>query len=301
MSDAKRVVEDILADPELRARLAARLREEAGAPPAFWSNRAKPFLAGLSSAAVVLLAFLVPSLEELHDRWQMRQAVDRYAQIGEALMREHQYTAAVAALDRAIELGGAQRMDLMALRMQAHVQRMEEDPEWPGEVPESLTESDFLYVLASDRAPEKAHDRAAALAAYAVFLAGAKRPVEAEHRLREALAIEPGNADLHVLLGNVLGDRQQEAASEAEYREALRLAPANPKARYNLGLVLAERADWPRAEEQFRAYVGLRPADAQGYLRLAEALDGLGRAAEAKAARARAGKLEAGTAPAVPE
>src|SRR5512137_1270756 len=272
MSDTKQVLEEILADPALRRQLTAALLEDAASPPrTWWRDRARPFIAGLSSAAVVMLAFLLPSLQDMADRFATRRAVGRYTEIGRSLMTQRHYTAAEAAFDRALELAGTQRLDLIELKMQAHVQRMDEDPEWPGAVPEALTESDFLYALTVDAGPAKAHERAAVLGAYGTFLAGAGRWPEAEQRLREAIELDPKSANLHVWLGNLLGDRGQWTEAEAQYRQALTIAPDDAIAHYNLGLLLVETKRAALAEQQFRAYVTQRPAEPQGHLRLAEA------------------------------
>jgi Tfp pilus assembly protein PilF len=286
LKDAQELLQEIRANPQLRAELAAALLEQGNpAPPDWWSDRARPFLAGLSSAAVVMLAFLVPSMQDLWDRFETRRAVARYAQIGQDLMSQHQYTAAEASFDRALELAGTQRLDLIELKMQAHVQRMEEDPEWPGAVPESLTESDFLYALAIDAGPGKALERAKVLGAYGTYLAQARRWPEAEQRLRQALELSPESPDLHVWLGNLLGDRGQPVEAEKEYRQALRLGPGNTNAHYNLGLLLDELGQAASAEQQFRAYVQQRPASSDGHLRLAEVLEAQGKTAEAGRSR----------------
>jgi tetratricopeptide (TPR) repeat protein len=52
-----------------------------------------------------------------------------------------------------------------------------------------------------------------------------KRPAEAEAAFREAIRLDPGYADAHNNLGNVLGDVQRYADAEAAYREAIRLNP----------------------------------------------------------------------------
>lgn len=293
MTDTQQLLEEILADPHLRKRLAAVL-QEGGAPTPrdWWRDRARPFIAGLSSAAVVMLAFLLPSLQDLSDRFDTRRAVGRYTEIGRTLMTQRHYTAAEAAFDRALELAGTQRLDLIELKMQAHVQRMDEDPEWPGAVPDALAESDFLYALASAEGPEKVHERAAVLGAYGAFLAGARRWPEAEQRLRQAIALDPQSADLHVWLGNLLGDRGEWTGAEEQYRAALALVPDNANAHYNLGLLLVETEREALAEPQFRAYLERRPAEPQGYLRLAEVLQAQGKSVEADAARAQALRLD---------
>jgi len=293
VTDTKRLLEEIRADPHLRSQLAAALLEDGAPPPRdWWRDRVRPFIAGLSSAAVVMLAFLLPSLQDLSDRFDTRRAVGRYTEIGRTLMTQRHYTAAEAAFDRALELAGTQRLDLIELKMQAHVQRMDEDPEWPGSVPEELTESDFLYALTIDESPERVHERAAALGAYGTFLAGTRRWPEAEQRLRQAIELDPRSVDLHVWLGNLLGDRGKWAEAEKQYEAALALAPDNANAHYNLGLLLVETGRASLAEAQFRAYLRQRPAEPQGYLRLAEVLKAQGKAIEADAARAQALRLD---------
>jgi tetratricopeptide (TPR) repeat protein len=292
VNDANQLLQEIRADPRLREELAAALMEHgAPAPPDWWSDRARPFLAGLSSAAVVMLAFLVPSMQDLWDRFETRRAVARYAQIGRDLMAQQQYTAAEAAFDRAVELSGTQRLDLIELKMQAHVQRMDEGPDWPGTVPESLTESDFLYALAIDAGPERAHARAEALAAYGAFLAKARRWPEAEQRLRQAIELNPGSSDLHVWLGNLLDDRGLPAEAEREYRQALQLDPGNANAHYDLGLLLDGRGQAAAAEQQFRAYLQQKPSSSEGHLRLAEVLEAQGKTEEAGRSRLQADRL----------
>ena len=71
MTEPERTVESILADHELRARLVEALSGEleAGSDPvALLAKPSYAFLTGLSSAAVVLLSFLIPSAADLGDR-----------------------------------------------------------------------------------------------------------------------------------------------------------------------------------------------------------------------------------------
>jgi hypothetical protein len=69
VSHTKQVLDELFSDPLLRKRLAQALQEDgATAPREWWRDRARPFVAGLSSAAVIMLAFLVPSLHDLWDR-----------------------------------------------------------------------------------------------------------------------------------------------------------------------------------------------------------------------------------------
>ena len=247
-----------------------------------WRSRVRPFLAGLSSALVVLLAFLIPSLQDVWDRHETRQAVERYVEIGQRLSKHGKYTAAEEAFGRALELGGNQRHDLLELKMLARVQRIGEDAEWPGAVPEGLTESDFLYLLETQSTPERAQDRAATLTAYATFLAINKRWTEAEKTLLEATTLDPAAAQPLVSLGNLRSDLGNINAAEAAYRKALQLQRDNANAHYNLGLLLLETNRAALAEEQFQLYAQLRPNDLLGRHRLAECLLAQGKASAAR-------------------
>jgi len=58
--------------------------------------------------------------------------------------------------------------------------------------------------------------------------------VEAEYRLRQALAVTPNDARLHNNLGVALEAQGRLADAHAEYKEAVRIDPANPTYQRNL-------------------------------------------------------------------
>jgi tetratricopeptide (TPR) repeat protein len=274
----------------------ARPAERAAAPG--WRGRVGSFVAGAASASVVLLAFLVPSLEEQWDRFQSRQAVDAYVRVGRALAQDGHYTAAEQAFDRALELAGTHRIDLLRLKLEARVDRVNEDPDWLGRVPEDLTESDVLYLLELER-DRPAVERAATLSAYGTLLAGQHRGRDAERRFREALAADERFAAAHVGYGNLLADRGDVAGAEREYRRAIELAPDDPNGRYDLGLLLASAGRSAEAAQAFAAAVRLAPDDATSHLRLGEALAAAGQRDAARDSLRRArdlGSREAGEA-----
>ena len=289
-----RAVDAILADPELKKRLVEALQAdlESEERAHLWDDRVKPFMAGLSSAAVVVLAFLIPSVQELWDRWETRSAVERYAEIGRHLVEQSEYTAAEQAFDRALELAGNQRVDLFDAKMRARVGRIAENPAWRAEKPEELQESDFLYLLELDRGPGKAKERAATLAGYGAFLAGEGRWQEAERQLREAIQLDPESTDAHVNLGNVLADLDKGRDAESEYRRAVAIDPRNANAHYDLGVQLSENGRHAEAEAELRAYTSLAPEDAIGFVRLAEELHAQDKLAEARAAYETARRLD---------
>lgn len=202
-----------------------------------WS-RARTFIAGASSASVVLLAFLVPSLQDQWDRHETRIAVDRYVAVGDRLLQEAHYASAEQSYNRAVELAGYQRYDLIEKQLRARVMRVYEDPAWRGETPEEVTEADYIYLLEVQRAPSRTRERASTLAAYGVYLAGLNRLQDAEARLKESVQLDPKNADPHVSLGNLYDDLHRPADAEREYRAAIALDPQGTSAPYNLGLLL---------------------------------------------------------------
>lgn len=260
-----------------------------------WRSRAGSFVAGAASASVVLLAFLIPSLQDQWDRYEARRAVDAYVRVGRGLVDEGHFTAAEQAFDRALELAGNHRTDLLELKLQARVGRVNEDPTWLGKVPDDLTESDFLYLLEMQRHRAPA-ERAATLTAYGTMLAGEKRGAEAERRFEAALAIDEAFGAAHVGLANLLADRGRTADAERHYRRAIAIAPDDANAHYDLGLLLAATGRHADAAAQFQTAAKLAPAEADVHLHLGEALAAAGHPNAARASLARARELEPGNA-----
>ncbi len=245
-------------------------------------QRWRPFMAGFSSASVVLLAFLVPSLQDQWDRYRLRTAVDRYVEIGRSLMDAGHYESAEGAFNRAVELSGNQRLDLIEDQTRARVMRIYDDPRWRGDVHDEVREADFVYLLALETGASTVRRRTSTLTAYGAFLAGQNRWQQAEEVLKEAITLSPASADAHIHLGNLFDDVGKQAEAEAEYRRAIELDAKEPNAHYNLGLLLAETARQAAAAEEFKLALGLRPEDGDTRVSLIEALEASGQADEAR-------------------
>lgn len=260
MKEHDNLVDSLLADPQARQRLSQALAADLKATDkdSFW-QRARFFLAGASSALVVLLAFLIPSLQDQWDRYQTRAAVDRYAAIGEQLMQDGQYQSAEQAFTRAVELAGFQRNDLLESQIRSRVMRVYENEDWRGPVAEDVTEADFVYLLETETGPAFAAKRSATLAAYGAFLAGKKRFREAEARLRESIQLDARNTDAHLGLGNVYDDLRRPADAEREYRRAIALSPDDAYAHFNLGLLLQDLQRYAEAETELRLALAKDP------------------------------------------
>ncbi|TAK99480.1 MAG: tetratricopeptide repeat protein [Rhodospirillaceae bacterium] len=272
-SDADKLVDLVLNNPDARQRLGKALVDDLQREAIqSWWHRARPFMAGASSALVVLLAFLIPSIEEQWSTYKIQTAVDRYAEIGRNLMRDGHYESAEQSFARALELAGTQRLDLLDAQIKARVMRVYEDPNWHGAISDDLHESDFVYLLEIEDAVHHPRDRAATLTAYATFLVGQNRSAEAEQSLQEAIKLDATAAAPHIHLGNLYDDTGRTENAEAEYRRAIALDGREANAHYDLGLLLAATQRPQLAEAEFQAYIAFAPLDAAGPLQLAQAL-----------------------------
>ena len=123
--------------------------------------------------------------------------------------------------------------------------------------------------LALLRAPGPAEDTAAAYAR-AVSLQQAGDVEGAVRAYREALARDPGNAQVRSNLGAALASLGRYAEAISAYREALAAAPGNAAIRTNLALAYYKSADIARAAEELEALHEAQPAELRTTLLLAD-------------------------------
>lgn len=236
-------------------------------------RRMWPLLVSLGSASVMLLAFLIPSIQDQWDRYQSRRVVQQFAELGDSFMQEEKFGMAQQAYEKAIELSATPRLDIEVKRLEARVEQMSTLTYWGDSVPGDLEEVDFNYLLHL-RDKGNVH-RSVVLNAYAGFLSSGGRHTQAEAMLAEAIALRPNDALLRINHANVLDDlgRQQEA--EAEYKQAITLDPENTSAHYDLGLLYTAMEQWKAAGQELRKAAELAPADTAITNRLAELGDTL--------------------------
>ena len=206
-------------------------------------------------------------------------------------MQQEHYASAEQAYGRALELAGMQREDLLEGQMRARVLKIYDTPEWRAKPDESVTEADFVYLLAAERAEDHRHERASTLGAYGTYLAGLKRWVDSEANLKESIALDPAAVRPHINLGNLYDDQGKVALAEVEYRRALEINPADANAHYDLGLLLNESGRSSAAEKELAESVRLAPQDALAHVALAEVLEMLKRYPESLAQAEAALKL----------
>lgn len=94
-------------------------------------------------------------------------------------------------------------------------------------------------------------------------LAGRYR--ESEASFRQALSMNPSDADIWVNLGNLLRTTGQAKAAEAAYTKALAVAPNHVDALYNFGLLLMTLERWAEAESAFKASLRVQPSQPDVY------------------------------------
>ncbi len=285
------LVRELLRDPamlELLAEtLAGELETRRAATP--W-KRMQPWLAGAASALVTMLAFFLPSLQDQWDRWQSREVVQRYVELGRGFMDDGRFRLAEESFGKAFELSESRRLDVEELRLEARVAQVDADPEWGKPNPGTLHESDFLYLLQLQaHAPLR---RATTLNSYGVFLAGERRWREAEDALRGSLAIDSTRAATWLHLGNLLADRELSLPAERAYRRALAADTTMSEAPYDLGLLLAGNGRLPAADTMFALAVRLEPGDPDALRQRIDVLERMGRAAQAAALRPALLRLE---------
>ncbi len=246
--------------------------------PVSLSKKAWPYLATLSSATVMLLAFFIPSIQDQWDRYQSRRVIGQYVSLGDDFMEEERYDMAEKAYEKAFELSVQTRLEIEMKRLKARVHRMSMLVEWGGKPPEDLEDVDFQLLLHLQKGREHAKERTYTLNSYASYLAGSKKLKEAEAALREALQLEPDSAMLHLNLGNLQDQVGQKDEALKSYLKALALDPGSLNALYNLGLLYAELGRNEDARKAFEAALKLAPDDADTQKQLRQMIQKMGEA-----------------------
>lgn len=275
----------LMESPEVRQKIAEWVNEASCAEeekPSQW-KRVSAISGAFSSALVVLLAFLIPSLQDQWNQFQSRRVLQRHVELGREFMREGKYKLAEESFAKAFELSENKRLDIDEERLKAKVQAVNADPDWGAKNPEGLEETEFLYLLHIQRDPKQSKERATTLNCYGTFLASAHRLSEAEDKLREAIRLDPSDSAAYISLGSLLRDRGQLPEAESAYREALRLDTRNSHVYYDLGLVLDEAHRPVEAEDAFKKAVDCAPRNLELLRTLALQLEKNKKPAEARA------------------
>ena len=114
--------------------------------------------------------------------------------------------------------------------------------------------------------------------------------LETEAACREAVRLDPDNAQTHDNLGGVLLAHENYAEAEAAYREAARLDPGNAVYQDDLSEALYAQEKYTEAEAACREAVRLDPSNGEYHHDLGVVLFAQEKYAEAEAARPRRAK-----------
>jgi tetratricopeptide (TPR) repeat protein len=106
------------------------------------------------------------------------------------------------------------------------------------------------------------------------------------------LAAYPDSARADQSMGENYFVLRQMNEAQKQYEQAIKLRPDTPNLHLELGQVFAMTSHWPEAEEQFRAESKLQPGNAEAAYRLGDALLHEGKTREARAALEHSDKLE---------
>ncbi|HMZ48522.1 MAG TPA: tetratricopeptide repeat protein [Flavobacteriales bacterium] len=234
----------------------------------FIALRLWPILVALGSALVMLLAFLIPSMQDQWDRYQARRVIGQYEEMGDRFMGEDNYRMAEEAYAKAVELSEGRRLDVESKRLEARVFQMTTMTNWGDSVPGDLEEVDFQFLL--HMGPKDDSMRAMVLNAYGIFLASQQRPAEAEAAYQEAVTLDAKNPLIRINQGNLMDQmgRMQDAASA--YRAAMRLDPGSVEAHYDLALLLLAQDSTVGAQKELMVASVLAPQDTAIIQRLRE-------------------------------
>jgi Flp pilus assembly protein TadD len=116
---------------------------------------------------------------------------------------------------------------------------------------------------------------------------------EAMADVREALRLDPRDADAHLLLGNFYEHMGWLKEAFSSYEQAIRLDKDNSEALFGRGKVKAAMREYPGALQDFSRAIELDDEDPERYLRRAFLLDMLGNSGEADRDYAMAKAMEA--------
>ncbi len=130
----------------------------------------------------------------------------------------------------------------------------------------------------------------------ALLLEQAGEHEDALEELDRCLGVEPGNPQVLVNRGAVLGSLARYTEADRDLRKVLEAEPDNAEAHFNIGLVISRKGLWQQAIPHFRRAIELEPSRAMAYYYLGEALNKVDDLQGALQAFQRAAELRPGNA-----
>ncbi len=218
-----------------------------------------PLLVSLGSAGVMILAFFIPSIQDQWDRYQARNVIERYEELGNEFFEEERYEMAEKSYAKAFELSEQKRIDIEMKRLNARINSIHTDPDWGARSPEGIEDIDFQMLLHMQKGKEHKNNRVSTLTSYGVFLASLNRTKEAEEAFKEAIQLDSTDALTLTNLGNLFDQQGKKNEAEQAYVKAISLDPSNAEAHYNLALLYLELGLEEKARIEFDKAAELKP------------------------------------------
>jgi len=125
-------------------------------------------------------------------------------------------------------------------------------------------------------------DNAEARNNFGTLLYRLKRFKEAKKEYKEAIQTNPDLAEAHSNLGRLFYESERFEKAEKEYRKAIRIQPDYAGIHNNLGILLIDLERYEEAENEFREAIRIQPNDAQAHNNLGVVLINLERHEEAE-------------------
>ena len=219
-----------------------------------------------------------------------------FISLGQALMEQRNYPAALAPLKHALELdsslipahqllGYALLADGYATEAIPHLERAHEQ----GALGIAQTEAgQFSDAIPNLQAALQKRPSDPDL----LYYLGRSSGLLSKQSIDTLLAAYPNSARAHQSMAENYFVLRQMAEAQTQYEQALQVRPDTPNLHLELGQVFAMTSRWLKAEEQFRAEAQLQPGNAEAAYRLGDSLLQQGKAREALAELERADKLQ---------
>jgi len=221
-----------------------------------------PIVVSVGSAAMMILAFFIPSIQDQWDRYQARQVIKQYEKLGNEFFDGDNFEMAEEAYSKAFELSEQKRLDLEIKRLSAKINRIGSDPTWGTKAPEGLKDIDFQFLLHFQSGEDKIKHRVWTLNCYGIFLATENRNYESEKVFKDAIKLDSIDVQAFVNLGSLYFNVDRIDEARNYYFKAISLDPQNSRAHYNLGLLFSDQDDLESAKQEFSKAVELEPGDA---------------------------------------
>ena len=219
-----------------------------------------------------------------------------FVSLGQTLMEQRDYAAAVAPLKHALELDStlAPAHQLLGYALLAQGYAAEAIPHL-----ERVHEQGALGIaqLETGQLAESIINLQAALQKRPndpdlLYYLGRSSGLLSKQSIDTLLAAYPRSARACQALAENYFVLRQMPDAEKQYQQALQLQPDMPNIHLELGQVYAMTSRWPQAEQQFRAEVKLQPGNAEAAYRLGEALLQQGKSRESRTELERADRLQ---------